>query len=155
MNLLKTFLFVFSLFMCSLSFADDGARHAAETLLNTIGIEDLLEQTMSQSLDSQLAEKPELVPYKQVMLTFLRKHMSYESLKPDLINLYAAAFTAQELQELNEFYKTPIGKKALQKMPELINKGAQLGSRRVQDNIQELQEMLQAESERIQKLEAK
>jgi uncharacterized protein len=154
-NLLRTLLLACSLFISGLSFADDGAKNAAETLLSTMGTKDLLEQTISQSLDIQLAAKPELMPYKEVMLAFLRKHMSYESLKPDLINLYANAFTESELNELNEFYKTPIGQKALRKMPELISKGEQMGSQRVQDNIQELEEMMEAESERIQKLQAK
>ncbi len=154
LNFPKALVFVCSLVLSGLLFADDGAKNAAEALLDTMGMKGLLEQTISQTLDSQLADKPELVPYKQVLLTFLQEHMSYESLKPDLVKMYADAFTESELKGLTEFYKTPLGQKALREVPELASKGAQLGSQRVQENVQELQQMMEAEAQRIQNLQS-
>jgi len=135
------------------SVADNSSKKEAEILLSTMGMETALEQTISQMLDIQLQQNPTLAPFKQVMLRFFNKHMSYESLKPEMIAIYSEAFTSTELKEINAFYKTPTGSKTIEKMPELMAKGGQIGAQRVQDNIQELQEMIKAESERIQKLQ--
>lgn len=138
---------------CTQSFADDTSKKEAEILLNTLGLDKALEQATAQMLDVQLKQNPTLVPYKQVMLRFFNKYMSYDSLKPEMVEIYSEAFTASELKEIVAFYKTPTGKKSIQKMPELMAKGGELGAQRVQDNIQELQEMIRIESERIQKLQ--
>lgn len=136
------------------SFASNDSKIEAELLLNTMGLDQALEKTISQMLDVQLQQNPTLAPFKQVMLRFFNKHMSYESLKPEMIAIYSEAFTSTELKEINAFYKTPTGAKTIEKMPELMAKGGQIGAQRVQDNIQELQEMIKAESERIQKLQS-
>jgi len=87
------------------------------------------------------------------MLKFFSKHMSYESLKPQIIDIYAEVFTASELKDINNFYATPTGKKTVKEMPELMVRGGQIGVQRIQDNIKELQSMIEAESERIQNLQ--
>jgi hypothetical protein len=78
--------------------------------------------------------------------------MSWESLKPEFLKIYANAFTATELREINKFYATDTGKKTIENMPALMAQGAQIGAVRVQENIGELQAMIKAESERLQKL---
>ena len=135
------------------TFADNDSRKEAELLLSTMGLDEALEQSISQMLDVQLQQNPTLAPFKQVMLKFFNKHMSYESLKPEMITIYAEAFTSTELKEINAFYKTPTGAKTIEKLPELMAKGGQIGAQRVQDNIHELQDMIKVESERIQKLQ--
>lgn len=136
-------------------FADNSAKKEAEILLNTMGMETALEQSIEQMLNIQLQQKPSLAPFKQVMLKFFKKYMSFESLKPDMINIYADAFTASELQDINAFYRTPTGSKTIKLLPGLMAKGGQLGARRVQDNIKELQQMIKDEAERIQKMQNK
>jgi hypothetical protein len=126
-------------------------RQAAEKILSIGGMEQALVQSIEQMLNIQIRQKPSLVPYKEVMSKFLKKYMSYESLKDDIVAIYMEEFTEKELQEILAFYKTPTGRKTLEKMPQLMAKGAQLGVLRVQQNIGELQEMIRAESERIQK----
>jgi hypothetical protein len=113
-----------------------------------------MEQSMSQMLDIQLQQNPALAPYKGVMMEFLNENMSYESLKPELIKMYSEEFTSSELREINAFYLTDVGKKSIEKMPTLMMQGGQLGATRVQENIGDLQAMIQAESERIQKLQS-
>jgi hypothetical protein len=54
------------------------------------------------------------------------------------------------LRELNIFYASPVGRKVVDKLPELMKQGAQLGAARVQANLPELQAMIQAEVERLE-----
>jgi hypothetical protein len=137
-----------------MSLADAASEKEAEKLLDMVGTQAVMEQSMSQMLDIQLQQNPALAPYKGVMMEFLNENMSYESLKPELIKMYSEEFTSSELREINAFYLTDVGKKSIEKMPKLMMQGGQLGATRVQENIGDLQAMIQAESERIQKLQS-
>jgi hypothetical protein len=137
-----------------MSLADVASEKEAEKLLDMVGTQAVMEQSMSQMLDIQLQQNPALAPYKGVMMEFLNENMSYESLKPELIKMYSEEFTSSELREINAFYLTDVGKKSIEKMPKLMMQGGQLGATRVQENINDLQAMIQAESERIQKLQS-
>lgn len=154
MNFSIVFVLITALSMSSMSLADAASEKEAEKLLDMVGTQAVMEQSMSQMLDIQLQQNPALAPYKGVMMEFLNKNMSYESLKPDLVKMYSEEFTSSELREINAFYSTNVGKKSIEKMPKLMMQGGQLGATRVQENINDLQAMIQAESERIQKLQS-
>lgn len=154
MKISKLFFLLTFLCISSMSAADIASEKEAEKLLNVMGMDQALEQSISQMLDVQLQQNPALAPYKGVMLEFLAKHMSYESLKPDLLKIYSEEFTTDELKEINSFYATNIGKKTIEKMPTLMAQGSQIGAARIQENIGELQAMIKAESERIQRLQS-
>ena len=150
-------IFILLTFLClsSISSSDSASEKEAEKLLSIVGMKQALEQSTSQMLDVQLQQNPALAPYKEVMLEFFNKHMSYESLKPDMLKIYSEAFTADELKEINRFYATDVGKKTIEKMPTLMAQGGQIGAARVQENIGELQAMIKAESVRIQNLQSR
>lgn len=154
MNFSMVFVLITALSMSSMSLADAASEKEAEKLLDMVGTQAVMEQSMSQMLDIQLQQNPALAPYKGVMMEFLNKNMSYESLKPDLVKMYSEEFTSSELREINAFYSTDVGKKSIEKMPKLMMQGGQLGATRVQENINDLQAMIQSESERIQKLQS-
>jgi hypothetical protein len=150
----RVIVLITALGVSSMSLADAASEKEAEKLLDMVGTQAVMEQSMSQMLDIQLQQNPALAPYKGVMMEFLNKNMSYESLKPDLVKMYSEEFTSSELREINAFYSTNVGKKSIEKMPKLMMQGGQLGATRVQENINDLQAMIQAESERIQKLQS-
>ena len=150
----RVIVLITALGVSSMSLADAASEKEAEKLLDMVGTQAVMEQSMSQMLDIQLQQNPALAPYKGVMMEFLNENMSYESLKPELIKMYSEEFTSSELREINAFYSTDVGKKSIEKMPTLMMQGGQLGATRVQENIGDLQAMIQAESERIQKLQS-
>jgi len=153
MKVIQMLCVVVGLSVFSVAQADTAGIKEAEKLLDLMNVDQALDESMAGMLDLQLQQNPALAPYKGVMLKFFRKYMSYESIKPDMAKMYADAFTAGELQELNAFYATDVGKKTIEKMPELMMQGAQLGAVRVQTNMGELQQMIQAEAQRIQQLQ--
>jgi uncharacterized protein len=127
-------------------FADDAShRAAAEDLLKSANTDKTMQAAIDTMLDAQLKANKALVPVKDVMKKFLTKHLSYEALKDDLIDLQVKEFTEAELKEIAAFYRTPTGKKFIEKQPVMMQKGAELGMRRVQENTAELQQMIQAE----------
>lgn len=124
---------------------------AAEQLLNALGMKEILEESIDQSLNFQIQQNPELIPYLGVMKNFLAKHMSYDSLKEDIVNLYATTFSVQELTDISAFYATETGKKTLKKLPELTRVSSELGNSRVQENLGELHEMLENAAKLVEK----
>lgn len=135
------------------AYSDDSSKLEAERLLEVMEMDSILQQSIVAMLDAQIKQNPEMGVYKDVMVKFFNKYMSYQSLKPEMIELYSSEFSAKELIEIREFYSTNTGKKALIKAPMLMGKGAEIGSQKVQQNINELQQMIKDESERIQKMQ--
>jgi len=152
MKLFKLSIFAGLLAISTITFANSASEKEAEKLLSTMGMEKAMTESMSQMVDIQLQQNPTLAPFKSVMMKFFKKHMNWNSLKPEFVQIYSAAFTASELREINAFYATDIGKKTIEKMPTLMGQGAQIGAASIQKNIGELQAMIKEESERLKKL---
>jgi len=127
-------------------------RQAAEELLSVSGMKDSMDKMINNMLNMQVRRSPQMVPYKDVMLKFLRKYLSYDSIKGDFVNIYTEEFTEDELRQITAFYRTPVGKKTIQKMPALMKKGAQVGVSKVVAHMAELQSMIKAEAEKNKKL---
>jgi hypothetical protein len=126
--------------------ADEAShRKAVEALFGLMEMDSLLSQSVDKMLEMQVQQNPQLVPYQAQMKAFLNKYMSWASLKDDMTKLYMAEFTESEINELTKFYQTPLGKKTVKKMPALMTKGAEIGQKRVQDHLPELQAALQGE----------
>ncbi|MFO0013454.1 MAG: DUF2059 domain-containing protein [Planctomycetota bacterium] len=127
---------------------DQSHRAAAETMLTAANVETSMNSVLDQTLDMQIKANPQLAPLRPVMSKFLSKHLSYEALKEELITMYTEEFTEEELLEIAAFYQTPTGRKAMEKMPVLFQRGSELGNRRVQENTPELRKMIQEEMKR-------
>ena len=151
MNPLKAIVFAAALLTGALAQAapDADAMKQAENLLSVIGMEQTLTQATAQMVDAQMQQNPALTPFKAVMLEFFSRYVSFESLKPDLVKAYAEGFTTEELTELNAFYGSALGKKAVKQMPAIMAQVAQIGTSRAQDNIKDLQAMIEAEAQRL------
>lgn len=142
-------LLLLALIFSNTASADEQAKIEAGKLLDAMQVQKTLDIAIPITLDGLIKQSPKLEPYKGVLLDFLTKHMSYEALKPAFITLYSSEFTAVELAELTAFYSTPTGKKLIDKQPFLYEQGSQIGAKRVQDNIPELEKMLSEEIARI------
>ncbi len=127
-----------------------GGSHykAAEKMLTLMDMETVLRRSIDEMLKAQIAQNPGIAPFETVMRQFLMKHMSWDSLKADTIQIYMTEFTEKELDELNRFYATEVGKKMVEKMPTLMGKGAELGARRVQEHMPELQAAIAEEAKK-------
>ena len=105
-------------------------------------MESTLASSINTMMDIQMQQNPMLAQHRPALDAFFRKHMSWEALKEDFLSLYVESFTETELREMITFYQTPTGKKAIKMMPVLVQKGAQIGMRRVQQNQADLQRLI-------------
>jgi hypothetical protein len=130
--------------------AQESARVEAEKLLESLNMEATFDAAIAMALDSQLEANPKLVPYKDIMAAFFAKYASYKALKPAMVEIYVSEFSATELRELREFYTTPTGRKAIERLPTLLAKGREMGRDAVQAHMEELQQLVEAETKRLQ-----
>ena len=77
--------------------------------------------------------------------------ITFNGIKHDIARMYAKDFTEKELDELAKFYQTPLGRKAARLLPQYAAKGAEIGQRKVMENMSELQKMIAEEEERLGK----
>lgn len=125
--------------------ADEATHRAsAETLLSAMDMENMMVQSIDQMLQMQIKQNPAIAQFEPQMRAFLSKYMSWAGMKEEMVKLYVTEFTESELKELVAFYQTPVGKKAIQKMPALMAKGAEIGQKKVQEHMPELQASIQA-----------
>ncbi|HEX8428490.1 DUF2059 domain-containing protein [Hymenobacter sp.] len=117
-------------------------RKAAEELLTVMGSEKNTSEMTSQMLQAQLSQRPEMKPVEPEMRAFITKYMGWAAIKDDMTALYAQEFTEKELKELTKFYQTPTGRKTVQKMPQLMMAGMEIGQKRVQEHLPELQQVI-------------
>jgi hypothetical protein len=123
---------------------DKGKQYkAAEELLLTMNMKQVIDQSLEQMLALQLKNNPSLQPAEATLKQFFNKYMSWEALREDYIKIYMEEFTEKELREMMSFFRTETGKKMASKQTILMMKGAQLGQSKVQEHMSELQDMLQ------------
>jgi hypothetical protein len=118
-------------------------RKAAENLLIVMEVDKSLPQIANQVVETQVQQNPQLAPQREILQKFLIKYVNWESVKEDTITAYTQEFSEPELKKLTEFYKTPVGKKANEKMPQLAFIAGQVGLKKAQANQAELRQMLE------------
>jgi hypothetical protein len=129
-----------------------GAVRAAEELLAVMEMDRLLRESAMAGLDAQIAMNPALAPYRDVMERFVTKVLTWDAMRPNVVQLYAETFTEAELRAITAFYRTPAGQKSVRAMPELMRRGAEIGDAILQAHAAELEAML---LQRMEELEAR
>ena len=123
---------------------EPSASHAAavKELFQVMNLAKTTNEAVDVMYKAQVDANPALKQFEDVMRPFMAKYLSWKNLEPQMIQVYAEAFTEPEVRELIAFYKTPIGHKTVNLMPQLMQRGAALGQKAVQEHLPELQEAI-------------
>lgn len=85
----------------------------------------------------------ELTPQiRQVLRDFMDEHFRYEDLEPQFIQVYADAFTEQELRDLAAFYRTPLGQRVVETLPEITAASQRIAMERMQAVMPQLMQAI-------------
>jgi len=136
--------------------AEERHRTAAAELVRIMDMEETFMTAYTTVTDAQLdamkrngMSEAKLARVKELLDAFAKKVYHDPALIEGMVALYEEEFTEAEIRELIAFYETPTGRKALEKMPVLMQKGAKLGqdiAERHQAELQaDLMKVLQAE----------
>lgn len=129
--------------------ASPAHRQAAEEVLLLTQADTMLAPLIEQVQQVQLQQLRQMDLSPEAYATaqkYLRRindlvagEMRWQNIKGDYIDLYTAAFTEQELQQLIAFYGTPVGQKMVAMMPALMQQSLQLGQRKMKRIMPEIQ----------------
>lgn len=130
----------------------DSHKAAALKLLDVTNTAELLEQTTTQmtGMFSAMSQRPGLnedqkkiiQDYQQKATELLKSELTWDKLKDEFVQLYTEVYTEPELKELTRFYETPVGKKMLQKTPELMARSMQISQQHVQRLVPQMQQLM-------------
>jgi len=114
---------------------------AAEQVLEVMDVQAEMDRNFEMMLRAQreqLQQFPEAARLEGIMRDFFAQHLRWELLKPDVVRLYTETFSEAEHRELHSFYQTPLGRKILEKMPQLTERSMELVQARLQPHVPEL-----------------
>jgi len=87
-----------------------------------IGLEPMIDDLRRQgSPEAMIAD------IKAAFTDWLEQEIIWDELKPEIAALYVQEFSEAELLEILNFYRTPTGRKAIQKLPALMQEGGKIG----------------------------
>ncbi|HET6372528.1 MAG TPA: DUF2059 domain-containing protein [Candidatus Polarisedimenticolia bacterium] len=122
--------------------APSAHEQAVKEMFQLMGLERAMIGGATAMIDAQIQGNPAIAPYRDVMLEWAGKYLTWEAMSPGLVKLYMETFSEAEVREMIVFYRTPTGRKALMKLPELMQKGAMIGAEVGKAHQQELEGMV-------------
>jgi uncharacterized protein len=131
--------------------ADDAKQKRLEELLAVMNMTALIDQMYSQlevqlkSMSTQMGVKPEDKPivdkYYGKMIQLFKNEITWDKMKPALIDVYSRNFSEKEIADMIAFYETDTGKAVIKKMPEVMQQSMQVTSQLYQPIMPELQQL--------------
>src|SRR5216684_3562042 len=113
-----------------------GAKNLGQQL-----IEAGMEQFRSSVLDSQ-PDNPRAKQFVEAFVVGFQKHFDANSLNERVVPIYDKYLTAEDLQGLLEYYRSPLGQRMLKVLPEVTREsqaaGFALGQKAAQEAMEEL-----------------
>jgi hypothetical protein len=127
------------------------AAAAAQELFKAMKLQNNMNDTTAAMIDSEISRNPGLTPYRDIMLQWLRKYMTWDAIQPEMTRMYTEVFTDAELKQMAAFYGSPAGQKSLEKLPDLMQRTAMAGARISQAHTDELRAAMSTRSEELKK----
>ncbi|MGB0132521.1 DUF2059 domain-containing protein [Dokdonella sp.] len=93
--------------------------------------------------------QPVMREYSGALTDQIMGNLMDESLKVDVAAIYADVFTVEELRGIVDFYHSPIGRKMVERMPELMEKSMLITQDRVKAMVPELESLSERYASRI------
>lgn len=142
---------VVSLGLSGLAFAQEAETtaspahvQAAEEFLMAMQTPQQLEEGINSMVELMLQSQPTMIPYRTTIKDFYAQHLSWNALKDQYVGITTGLLSEEELKKLTAFFQTEVGKKFIEKQPEMFQKTAELGYQVMQENQDELIDLLEA-----------
>lgn len=95
-----------------------------------------------RKFDDPAKYQPALHQFENQMFALIAERLSWEQLKPRLVQIYSDTFTTDELSGILTFYKSPAGQAVLRKMPGLMTQCSAMGQQQCADLGPQIQKMM-------------
>ena len=100
----------------------------AQSMIESVykNVDDSMQATMAQAVAQMPGDAEAKRSYAESMgrkmAAIMREELNWDTLKPMYLRIYSDSFTQEELVGLLDFYKTPAGQAAINKMPIVMQK---------------------------------
>jgi hypothetical protein len=85
----------------------------------------------------------ELTPELQTVLReFMDEHFRFEDMEPEFTRMYADLYTEEEIRGMTAFYRTPVGQRMVETMPELMAASQRITQERLAAVMPELMQAI-------------
>jgi hypothetical protein len=128
----------------------DSHDKAVMEFLEIVGIERTINASANAVVQGLIQVNPPLAAYRDVIVAWAGKHITWQAAAPEITKIYKDAFTEPELRDVTAFYRTPTGQKVLLKLPEVMQQGAAVGAKLALAHTDELEKMLMERSKQMQ-----
>ena len=115
-------------------------QRAAEELLEAMRYEQIADRSMYEEIEQGIRQHPHTESMRDIMYEFARKHLSFASMKTELVGAFCEEFSESELRELADFYRTPVGQKWATTWPTLAKRAGAISKKHHDDYAQEYRE---------------
>ncbi len=140
------------------AFAGEAERKKlAEELLGLIKFERNIEQSFAAARQMQMAQVKTMTlsdfdaaaarAVREKTMDFLQEQLSWKNLRDEFIAAYAEIFTEEELKGLVNFYKTPVGQAYVAKVPEMMQRSAEITQRHMLEIAPKIQQIVKDAAE--------
>jgi hypothetical protein len=135
------------------AWADEAEHRAlAEEVLSLVDVQKNIEQSFEQVKKMQLSQLQRMnlsagdatkarVAQEEVM-QLIREEFTWEKVKDDYVQIYADTFTDEEMKGLIEFYKGPVGRKFIEKTPDLMKRSMAVSQKQMTAIMPKIQEVM-------------
>jgi hypothetical protein len=130
--------------------SDPHRQAALEFVQLMVPLQSILDDAPATA-DLLVEQDPSFGPYRDVIVKWARKYMTWETYGPRLVGLYSDAFTEAELRELIAFYKTPTGQHAIKVLPELNRRRHMLAGDIAKEHADEFLQLIHEQDVRLGK----
>jgi hypothetical protein len=127
-------------------------REATQELLRVMDAEKNAEAGAQAVFNVMIQQNAQLKPFEDVLVKWVKETLSWDRMGPRMTDLYMRTFTEAEIRELIVFYKTPTGKKTLEKMPMLMQEGMQIGADLAKEHQGELEAAIKARQQELSEM---
>jgi uncharacterized protein len=147
------------LLLCTLPLsarADEATRHAkAQEMVNLLHLDKLMSQIMdavmaqTNAMTKQLGgettpeQQAKLDAFQKKILALIETQLGWKAMQPIYVDLYAKAFTDEELDGILAFYKSPAGIAMIDKTPALTAQSQQIAIEKMQALQPQLTQLLE------------
>ena len=130
---------------------DQSHREKAEELLFLMDVQknveknfEVIKQLQINQLKSIHFPELDLAELKRLQEELLKRisgELNWDKLKEDYIDFFMKTFTKEEIKGIIDFYKSSIGKRFVEKTPELMNQTMDITQGYIQEIMPKIQEM--------------
>ena len=132
---------------------------AAIELMEITRMDGMVEQTtdmmiasfanLSRQMGISNAEQPIFDRYNARVIALIESRMSWDQMEPGMVDAYVQVFSEDEIDQMIEFYASPVGQKMIASQPELMQKAAAMSQDMLKDVMPELQQIQREMSEEL------